>query len=563
MVLNDLTIAKKTYFQGAIQLSLIFLVGAFSIFQMSAISKELKEIAERDIPLSGFVTRLTEHQLEGVILFERSLLYGVLSNNDGASRSKFEKTRNEVITLNEKIDKEFIEVNRFIKESIFSLEEENSKQQFSQFSKKLTRLQLQFEEVALRVDNILNKVSIGDETWKTETGGVETELDAIDKALVNLFEDIYAFTLATAEKVENDEVDAIRNIIVLFVISLIISVLIPTVIAKSITGPLEKLACRLNEVAGGDGDLTLMLDDTGRDETGRVAKSFNTFLRMLRGVISEAKGYASELEQSAKVTSSAMECSKSGVNKQQNEVELVATAVIQLNNSIDEIAETTDLASKEATQAKELVYQGRNNASTTKEIINQLVGEIEDASGVIQSLVTETDNIGMVLDTIQSIAEQTNLLALNAAIEAARAGDTGRGFAVVADEVRVLAQRTQESTVSIQDLVQRLQSEAGNAVTSMAKGKHSAERCMENSELSVEAFEEATGAVEKIDQLNTTIAVATQEQSNVARDLSGTVQNIQSIAQSTSDNVFETAKVNVEVVENVDKLHSNLSTFKV
>jgi methyl-accepting chemotaxis protein len=104
---------------------------------------------------------------------------------------------------------------------------------------------------------------------------------------------------------------------------------------------------------------------------------------------------------------------------------------------------------------------------------------VSEASKVIKSLVEGTNNIGNVLESIQGIAAQTNLLALNAAIEATRAGETGRGFAVVADEVRTLAQRTQTSTVDIQDLLLRLKTEANNAVTSMNKGTDSATICLE------------------------------------------------------------------------------------
>jgi methyl-accepting chemotaxis protein len=167
------------------------------------------------------------------------------------------------------------------------------------------------------------------------------------------------------------------------------------------------------------------------------------------------------------------------IDKQHAKTEIVATAVNEMSSSTQAVSQSASHGAQVTQEVKGKVTEGRQEALETQRIIKQLSEEVSEASKVIKNLVEGTNNIGNVLESIQGIAAQTNLLALNAAIEATRAGETGRGFAVVADEVRTLAQRTQTSTVDIQDLLLRLKTEANNAVTSMNKGTDSATICLE------------------------------------------------------------------------------------
>lgn len=153
----------------------------------------------------------------------------------------------------------------------------------------------------------------------------------------------------------------------------------------------------------------------------------------------------------------------------------------------------------------------------------------------------ESDSISSVLDVIRGIADQTNLLALNAAIEAARAGEHGRGFAVVASEVRVLAQKTQESTGSIQEMIATLQGGADRAARSMQETLSKAQAGASNIGRAGELLIEIAEGVSAISDRNLQIATAAEEQSAVAEDINRNIVEISDVAIQVSAGAEQTA----------------------
>ncbi|WP_262359298.1 methyl-accepting chemotaxis protein, partial [Vibrio mimicus] len=177
-------------------------------------------------------------------------------------------------------------------------------------------------------------------------------------------------------------------------------------------------------------------------------------------------------------------------------------------------------------KADHQVEQTQQTVRHTVESIEHLSAEIQSATQVINQLDHEVNSIASVLDVIRGIAEQTNLLALNAAIEAARAGEQGRGFAVVADEVRSLASRTQDSTGEIQHMIEKLQQGARQAVDVMSRSAESRNKTLENADKTTQSLQHIETSITHMNDMNTQIASASEQQSVVSAEVNLNIQNI-------------------------------------
>ncbi|GAC17712.1 methyl-accepting chemotaxis protein [Paraglaciecola arctica] len=561
-MLKRLKISQKIYVLGFIQLILMLIMGIIALSQMAKIGVELVDIAEEHIPLGAKVTHITELQLEQAILIERTLFYKSLnSQNSNVDSVKLINLNKKVSELTHTIEKDIISIKTFVSKAIEIVHTEEVKNEYRHVLVVLNNVQERYKILINKIEgfNLLNNA---DELIELSSK-FEKIQSSLQQELIDLSTEIQKFTLSASLKAEHDEQTGIIWISVAFIISLAVGLVLPFVISQSIVKPINLLSSRLAEIANGDGDLTVRLDEKSKDETGDVARAFNQFISVLRTLISNTNNQADELGKSAEVALEAMRSTASNVDNQRTETEMVATAVNEMSTATQEVARNAAHAADVTENVKDKVSEGKKDAIETQTIIKQLSEEVTEASQVIASLVEETNNIGNVLESIQGIAAQTNLLALNAAIEAARAGETGRGFAVVADEVRTLAQRTQTSTVDIQDLLVRLKTEANNAVTSMYKGTESADLCIEKSAKTSQTFEDAANFVAQISDLNAQIATAAEEQSVVAEEINKNIVKISGLADITAQGAKSTSEANSKIAENVNDLHNNLSVFKV
>jgi len=253
--------------------------------------------------------------------------------------------------------------------------------------------------------------------------------------------------------------------------------------------------------------------------------------------------------------------SNQNISQQNQELEMVATAVNEMTSAIQEVAQNTGNAAQAAQDATKMSQQGALTITDAMGIIDSLDTHVLTASDSINQLKKDSENIGGVLDVIRGIAEQTNLLALNAAIEAARAGEQGRGFAVVADEVRTLAGRSHDATEEIQVMVEQLQSGVASAVTNMEDVSKRAAEGVVQVEESAESLAEISGSVRIINDMNTQIAVATEEQNSVAAEVSRNIEQINQLSAETAQGAAQTEQNSQKLTELAEELRVMVEQF--
>ena len=282
----------------------------------------------------------------------------------------------------------------------------------------------------------------------------------------------------------------------------------------------------------GAGDLSARLNVSSHDEIGQLARSFNQMGEALSTMVSHIRKAAEEVNGRAQALSGLSGGAYEGMEQQSGEITSMAGAVEEFSatslNIADNMGNTERLAHENAQQTR----IGRTSMQEASSSLEHIATALNSTATVINTLGQRSQEIGGIVGVITSIAEQTNLLALNAAIEAARAGEQGRGFAVVADEVRNLASRTRQATDEISGMIQSIQQETGNAISTMEQGNALMQEGLSRNADVASALARIDEQSRSAGQQFAAITTATQEQSSTATLLSS---NLQSIALANSE----------------------------
>ncbi|WOX49545.1 methyl-accepting chemotaxis protein [Aeromonas sp. XH] len=301
----------------------------------------------------------------------------------------------------------------------------------------------------------------------------------------------------------------------------------------------------------------------GDNELGQLARDINQTLSQLGNTIQTLTGISGNVASAATELAAVMTQSEANAQQQRSETEQVASAVTELASTADNVNHNAALADELARDANRRVEQGLALFTESIQANGRMAGSLEQAATVVARLKSQSEQIGKVIEVIQSISEQTNLLALNAAIEAARAGETGRGFAVVADEVRLLAARTQDSTKEIQVIIEQLQSQSLSANSGV---QETLEILGHNQRLSAEVQDLLGGITEAVNQINganAQVATAAEEQSCVTADISRNLTNIHEIVNQNAAGISQSAAASHELSQLAEQQRRQLAQFQL
>lgn len=415
------------------------------------------------------------------------------------------------------------------------------------------------------IDKAINH-SLSEETSEAAAltrGALRDSQLALITQLDSLHERLQKHSDATVLNMESIYDSARVTMIGLMLIALLIAVITAVVISRSITKPLSKAVAMAQTIAEGDLTMNQTITTDGNDEVGQLLQAMAKMHNNLQTVIRKVTGSTVELASATEEMSRIMSDTTANVSRQRSETDEVATAMNEMTATVQEVARNASHAADSAAQADKEAQASKLIFDQTSSSIQDLASAIREVASATGKLTEETNNIGGVLDVIKGIAEQTNLLALNAAIEAARAGEQGRGFAVVADEVRTLASRTQNSTQEIQAMIQRLQAGAKDTVRAMEQGLTLVETTVDASARAETSLETILKSATTILDMNTQIATAAEEQSQVAEGINRSVNNIAMVSEQTVNGAQQTASASSTLAKLAIDLQSLLSQFRI
>jgi methyl-accepting chemotaxis protein len=330
----------------------------------------------------------------------------------------------------------------------------------------------------------------------------------------------------------------LRNITILItLVAIALTAVIVFMAATAIIRPINKAIAGLKDIAEGEGDLTMRLAITSKDEVGELAKWFNIFIEKLQNIIGQISNNTTLVNASINELSGIAADLSKNADETSDRADNVATAAEEMSANLNGVAAAmeqsttnTNMVASAAEEMTATITQIAQNAEHAHTISEQAVQQAAHTSGKMAELGQAAQAISKVTETITEISEQTNLLALNATIEAARAGEAGKGFAVVANEIKELAKQTAAATMNIKNQIEGVQGTTRSTV---------------------EEINQISKIINSVNEIVATISTAVGEQSAATEEIANNIAQASQGLGEVNENVSQSSAVASTITQDI------------
>jgi len=338
---------------------------------------------------------------------------------------------------------------------------------------------------------------------------------------------------------------AVTILLIVIAAGILIAMVAAWIVSSAIVRPLNAAVAGLQDIAEGEGDLTMRLDVASQDEVGQLSKWFNVFMAKLQSIIKDITGMVDSLSSSSTELAAISEQMSQGIKNASDKSETVSAAAEEMSanmstmaSAMEQSATNTNMVATSSEEMSATIDEISQNANKARGISDEAAHKATDASANMDQLGVAALSIGKVVETITEISEQVNLLALNATIEAARAGEAGKGFAVVANEIKELAKQTANASQDIKVKIESIQSTTSTTV---------------------EQISEITRVIDDVNKVVASIAASVEQQSSATKEIAGNVSQASRGIQEVNQNVNQGSSVSAEISSDIASVNASMN----